>query len=193
MKIKEYYKYRWFYTSAGTLVIGGKNARQNDELLSKMLSMKKKYYVMHTSHPGSPFSVIIKDIKKVKEEEIEECAIFTGCFSRAWREQRKKTRVDIFTTPQISKTSDMKDGMWRVAGKIKKTDVELKLALVKQKGVLRAVPIGKVKKKNTLIKIYPGSVDKEQMAVKFGVALGDKFTHVELMAALPAGGVKIYT
>jgi hypothetical protein len=184
--MNEYKKYRWFYTSEGTLVIGGKNAVQNDELLTSLVR-KKDYVVMHSSDPGSPFAVIIKEISKVTAHELEECAVFTGCFSRAWRERKKKTSVDIFTLGQLSK-NNLKAGMWQVQGKVERKDVMLKLALVKQKGVLRAVPPMTTKK--PLMQIVPGTIDKKDMTPQFEVELAMNISQEELMAALPAGGVK---
>ena len=118
--MKDYKKYKWFYTSSDKLVVGGKSAKQNDELLRKIKRMKGNLYIMHTSHPGSPFSAIISDPKTVKKTDLEECAIFTGAFSRAWKKGMKKTNIHIFRKNQISKEKNMKEGMWRVTGNIKK-------------------------------------------------------------------------
>ena len=93
-KSHDYEKYRWFYTSNNHLVIGGKNAEQNEELVKRYIKIKPKYIVMHTKNPGSPFSIILSD--NPTERDLEETAIFTGCFSRAWRENQKKSIIDIF-------------------------------------------------------------------------------------------------
>ena len=82
MEFEKYKKYRWFFTSAGKLVIGGKSAEQNDELLLGIKNFEEELIVMHTAEPGSPFSVIMSEIKKISKKDLEECAIFTGCFSR---------------------------------------------------------------------------------------------------------------
>lgn len=188
--MKDYKKYRWFYTSHGSLVVGGKNAEQNDELLKIVLEMKKDLWVMHTSAPGSPFSVIFKDKNNVTKNELDECAIFTGCFSRAWKEGRKSAEIDVFSSAQLSKERGMKAGMWRVLGKVDKQKVEMKLSLVKQKGVLRAVPLSSVKKSQVIASVCPGKNDKSVVAHAFEVDMGEKIGYDELMAALPAGGVR---
>jgi len=181
----EYKKYRWFYTSSDKLVVGGKNASQNDELLKRLKEYGKKYWVMHTSHPGSPFCAIISE--KTSKKDLEECAIFTGCFSKAWKMRKRKTEVDIFKLSQISKKDGMKIGTWGVKGKIKTIEVNLKLVLVKQKGIYRAVP---EKTSNKGLKISPGKIDKKDMLIKLAVELGE-VDKDELMSALPAGGIKI--
>ena len=187
--MKDYKKYRWFYTSKGKLVVGGKNAEQNDELLKKIISAKKDYYVMHTSSPGSPFSIIVEDASKVTGRDIEESAIFTGCFSRAWRECKRKTRVDVFKIDQLSKGKETKSGTWQVRGLTKDLTIELRLALIRQKGTLRGVPPSSAGKEKILMYVCPGKNDKESMASAFEVDLGT-VKHDELMAALPAGGVR---
>ena len=99
-----YEKYRWFYTSNNHLVIGGKSAETNEELI-KLHKKFPKYIVMHTKTPGSPFSIIISD--KFTEKDLEETAVFTGCFSRAWKEGKKSILIDIFLMEQIVKNKNM--------------------------------------------------------------------------------------
>jgi hypothetical protein len=189
--MQDYTKYRWFFTSSEKLVVGGKSSTQNDELLKQLKRDRKDLIIMHTSTPGSPFSVIFSDMKKVSEKDIEEAAIFTGCFSRAWREKKKRIQVDIFSLSQIHKTKFMKTGTWGVNGKINRMKVDLELVLTVQKDKLRAVPEKTAKKKDILLKIRPGKTDKREMLIKLHTLLPDKFTQEEILQALPAGGVSI--
>ncbi len=187
-----YTKYRWFYTSSGKLVVGGRSAIQNDELLKRLKETGKDFIVMHTHAPGSPFTVIVAEKIKIKSQDIEETAIFTGCFSRAWREAKKTTIVDIFSLSQLAKARHMKPGTWGVKGVIEQRTVSLELALVKQKDILRAVPeITLKKKKDILFKIQPGKTDKAAMALKLQVELPHDLNQEELLTALPAGGFTI--
>jgi hypothetical protein len=188
--MKDAKKYKWFYTSSGKLVVGGKSGKQNDELLVKLKKFGKEYYVMHTSSPGSPFCVIDAEVSKVTKKDLAECAVFTGCFSRAWRQGKKKAEIHVFKLSQLKKLKSMNIGMWGVQGSVKKNVVELKLILTKQKSVYRAVPEKSAKKK--LLKICPGKVDKVRMIGKLKEALEDKkVKEDELLGALPAGGVAI--
>ena len=189
--MEDYKKYRWFYTSSGKLVLGGKSSKQNDELLAKLKKTGNDYLVMHTSSPGSPFSIILSEISKVTERDIKEVAIFTGCFSRKWREQSKKAEVHIFTLSSLYKSRLMKSGTWGVKGKIKQISVNLELVLIIQDETLRAVPEPTAKKKDILLKIRPGKIDKTEMLPKFHVILDKHFSQEELLSALPAGGITI--
>jgi hypothetical protein len=183
--------YRWFLTSTKKLVTGGKSSKQNDELLKELKRSKEDYVVMHTSSPGSPFCVIKAPMKEVTKSDLEETAIFTGCFSRAWKQGKKKTQVDIFTLSQLYKLKSMKVGTWGIKGKVEKTTIELELALTKQNKVLRAVPIKTVKKEDVILKIKPGKNDKTLMLPKFQMEIEKPFTQDELLSALPSGGVSI--
>ena len=106
-----YKKYRWFITSSNKLVVGGKSAEQNEELIKSCMkgehldlesrasleewtNKKKKYIVMHTNAPGSPFSIILDE--NPNQKDLEETAIFTASFSRAWRELKKEVNIDVF-------------------------------------------------------------------------------------------------
>jgi hypothetical protein len=189
--LQENYKsYRWFYTSNGKLVIGGKSAQQNEQLLKKIKSLKNEFIVMHTSSPGSPFSVILEDPDKLTKSDLEETAHFTGCFSRAWREGKQKANVDIFLASHLNKNKSMKEGTWGVSNILDRLTIDLKLVIVKQNGILRAVPPNSANKSEILAKIVPGKVDKSLMIQKLNHEMGD-FNQQEIISALPSGGIKI--
>ena len=192
MEFKDYQKYRWFYTSSGKLVVGGKNAEQNEELLTRLKNESKEMIVMHTATPGSPFSFILTEIKSVKEKDINECAIFTACFSRAWRERKNKAEVDIFNLSQLYKSKSMKIGTWGVKGKIKRISAPLILVLTRQKSKLRAVPEGAVKfKKDILLGILPGNIDKKDILQVVRENIRAKYSDEDILSALPSGGIAI--
>src|SRR3989344_1479987 len=171
---ENFLKYRWFYTKSGKLVVGGKSALQNDELMTLVSKSKMNFLVMHTTMPGSPFTVINVNSEKVSEEDIKECAIFTGCFSKAWKKGLKRAKVDIFSSLDMYKSKDMGTGTWGVKKKIKSVDVELKLVLTNQHNKVRAIPEESSKKKDILLKIKPGRVDKKEMVIKMQTVLEEQ-------------------
>ena len=187
----DYRKYRWFFTHSGKLVVGGKNAQQNEELLHHLVKSKAAYLVMHTRAPGSPFCILVAPISSLTKQDYEECAIFTGCFSRAWRAGKKEALIDIFKTTQLHKEKGMNAGTWGVRQPVEHRNVMLRLALMLQHGILRAVPEMTPAKKEVLILLCPGSIDKRDISAKLALEQGLSFTHEEIMAALPAGGSKI--
>jgi len=182
-----YEKYRWFFTSAGALVIGGKSAEQNEEVIKK--HTKEYEIVMHTKQAGSPFSVI--KTKEPSARDLQETAIFTACFSRAWREGKKKTEIHIFRGEQICKEKQDKPGTFHVLGEVQKVNAELKLGLLFQQGKLRAVPLG-VGKPFLIIK--PGKLEKERTIELIKEKLKEKGIDVskeEIGRAIPSGGFSI--
>lgn len=187
--IDNYKKYKWFFTSSKKLVIGGKNAIQNEELLHLIKKEGKNFTVMHTSTPGSPFSIILEDSKKADKQDIEEAAIFTACFSQAWKSGKKRADVDIFNISQLSKPGKAKIGTWQVSGKTETISVPLELYLVKQESLLRAVPENTAKA--PLFKILPGKIDKKDLLAKIQIETKLNLTKEEILSALPAGGIKL--
>lgn len=184
-----YKKYRWFFTKSGKLVYGGKSAEQNEEVLNEIVKDKQDYVIMHTKDPGSPFAIVLAPIKKISEEDLVETAIWTACFSRAWKNAKKKAVVDVFTKSQLYKTKSMKSGTWGVKGKVERKEVQLKMVLTLQKGVLRAVPFESLNTEDKIIsEILPGKVPKEL----FAKAILEKIKKPleEILMALPTGGFR---
>ena len=84
-------KFREFTTSSGKIVLGGKDAESNEELMKKF--MDKSAIVLHTKEPGSPFCVLESNNKK----DIEEASVFCAKYSQAWKKAKvKKDIIDEF-------------------------------------------------------------------------------------------------
>jgi len=180
----DYKKYKWFFTKSGKLVVGGKSAESNDSLLSELKNMRKELIVMHTKDPGSPFCAIFAPVNAVTKSDIHECAVFTGCFSRAWKEGKKSAGVHMFKLSQLNKSNEMNAGTWSVKGHVKDFTVDLKLALTHQNGIVRAVPKESVSDSEIIAFAVPGKIDKTKIKAIKGL------NSDQLLSALPAGGVK---
>ncbi len=189
--MENYKKYRWFYTSSGKLVVGGKNAAQNDLLLKKIKEGGEEHIIMHTSDPGSPFCIILAELSKITQADMHECAVFTGCFSRAWRTGKAQTTVDIFRLSQLHKDKTMKEGTWGVYGRVQHLTVPLELVVTRQYKVIRAIPEHSVKGKKQGVKICPGSIGKEDILPKLEIEMNEPLSKEEVLQALPAGGFRI--
>jgi predicted ribosome quality control (RQC) complex YloA/Tae2 family protein len=88
---KEWYeRYRWFITTDGLLVIGGRDASSNSALIRKHLT--EQDIVFHAEVHGSPFFIIknAAAFATTKEESIDsslhQVAQATISFSRAWKD-----------------------------------------------------------------------------------------------------------
>ena len=115
-------KFREYTTKKGTLLLAGKNAKNNEELIEQI---EPNEIVLHTAKPGSPF-VNIKG--KPKFGDVKEAAIFCAKHSQDWRDNKKEVLIHKFKGKNIYKNKKMKIGTFGIKKfkiiKIKKKDIE---------------------------------------------------------------------
>ncbi|WNZ28727.1 MAG: NFACT family protein [Candidatus Bathyarchaeota archaeon] len=100
---KEWYeKFRWFYSSDGFLVIGGRDATTNELIVKKR--MDPNDIVFHAEIVGAPFVLIKTEGKTVPEQTINEAAQLAASYSRAWKELLTAINVYWIHPDQVSKT-----------------------------------------------------------------------------------------
>ena len=179
MRDFDFKKFRWFFTSSGKLVIGGKSSESNEEVIK--LSSKDSV-IMHTEQPGSPFCMIIDE--NPSDKDLGETAIFCASLSKAWKAGRKKAEVHMFFGNQICKSKGMKEGTFGIEGKTKNFNVDLKLYLTFQEGKLRAVPF-----ETNIASIVPGKMKKDEAADEISNKL--KIKKEEALSALPSDNIDI--
>ncbi|MBI2057283.1 DUF814 domain-containing protein [Candidatus Pacearchaeota archaeon] len=104
--------FRKFETSSGKLVLAGKNAGNNEELIAQV---QPEEDVFHTAKSGSPF-VNIKLLKNeiALQKDIKESAIFCAAKSQDWRDNKSDVEVHWFKGKDIYKTKEMKLGTFEV-------------------------------------------------------------------------------
>ncbi|QLH74785.1 MAG: NFACT family protein [Methanomassiliicoccales archaeon] len=93
--------YRWFVTVGGRLVIGGRDARSNEQIVKKHLGQNDRY--AHADVHGAA-SVIIKDGSSADEEEMREVCIFALASSKAWTAGVGEGSAYWVLPDQVSKT-----------------------------------------------------------------------------------------
>lgn len=97
-----YEKFRYFYSSDGFLVVGGRDAITNEILVKKHLEAQD--IVFHAEVKGAPFVAVKTVSKSPSQEVIDEAAQFAASYSRAWREAFNTVDVYWVYPNQISKT-----------------------------------------------------------------------------------------
>ncbi|HNX17350.1 MAG TPA: ribosome rescue protein RqcH [Methanoregula sp.] len=97
MKKLWYHRFRWFITSDGIVVLGGRDASQNEELVKKYLTGGDLF--VHADVHGA--SVVIV---KGKTEKMDEVAQFAASYSGAWRSGHFTADVYSARPDQVSKT-----------------------------------------------------------------------------------------
>ncbi|WP_306052511.1 ribosome rescue protein RqcH [Natronococcus wangiae] len=105
-------RFRWFHTSDGYLVIGGRNADQNEELVKKYLEPGDT--VLHTQAHGGPVTVLkatdpseasSSDIE-LPDSSVEEAAQFAVSYSSVWKDGRYAGDVYAVDSDQVTKTPE---------------------------------------------------------------------------------------
>ncbi|MFX1321206.1 MAG: ribosome rescue protein RqcH [Promethearchaeota archaeon] len=134
-KKKWYEKFRWFLSTDGFLVIGGRDASSNESIFKKYIDPND--LIFHTNFPGSPLTVIKNpENTEIPETTISEAANFVASYSRAWKENWGMADVFYMKPSQISKSPPsgefLAKGSFIISGKkkfIKNAKTELAIGL----------------------------------------------------------------
>jgi predicted ribosome quality control (RQC) complex YloA/Tae2 family protein len=94
-----YHRFRWFVTSDGIVVLGGRDASQNEELVKKYMTGGDLF--LHADVHGA--SVVIV---KGKTARMDEAAQFAASYSGAWRSGHFSADVYSVLPSQVSKTPE---------------------------------------------------------------------------------------
>ncbi|TRO50872.1 fibronectin-binding domain-containing protein [Candidatus Bathyarchaeota archaeon] len=78
-----YEKFRWFRTSHGMLVLGGRDAGSNQQLIRKYLEEPDLFF--HADFAGAPIVIAKTQGREVTDNELLEIATFAVSYSRAWK------------------------------------------------------------------------------------------------------------
>ncbi len=190
-------KYRWFISSEGILVIGGRDAKTNEEVVKKHMGDKDIY--MHADIHGAPSIVIKSEGKEIGEKTLNEAAQFAVSMSKAWNAGIGNLSAYWVYPSQVSKMGESGEyvakGAWVIHGKrnyIHKVPLILAVGIVKIDGdeILMCAPEDAVRvKTEKYILIFPGDMKKEGgakiIAKEFSVSVD------EVMRILPPGKIKI--
>jgi predicted ribosome quality control (RQC) complex YloA/Tae2 family protein len=106
-----YDRFRWFHTSTGYLVIGGRNADQNEELVKKYMGKHDRFF--HTQAHGGPVTLLkaagpseSADPVDFSEETLREAAQFAVSYSSDWKDGRGAGDAYMVEPDQVSKTPE---------------------------------------------------------------------------------------
>ena len=104
-------RFRWFRTSTGYLVIGGRNADQNEELVKKYMGKHDRFF--HTQAHGGPVTLLkaagpseSADPVDFSEETLREAAQFAVSYSSDWKDGRGAGDAYMVEPDQVSKTPE---------------------------------------------------------------------------------------
>jgi len=193
---KEWYeKFRWFISSDGFLVIGGRDATSNEIVIKKHTD--KNDLVLHTDMAGSPFFVIKSDNKKIPESTIKETADATCTFSRVWKLGLQTTEVFYVNPDQVSRKAKsgeyLTKGAFMIYGKTNYMENKVNLTIgLTDKNAIMSGPLEAIKKHcKKYIPLQQGDEKVSSIAKKINHKFENKLDLDEIIRALPAGCFKI--
>ncbi len=179
-------RFHWFETS-GLMVLGGRDAKQNEELVWKHLGEEDLFF--HADIRGAP-ATILKGGKKASEKVLGEVAQFAASYSSAWKAGLSSVDVYAVEKGQVSKEAQgeyLGTGSFVISGKrrwFKNTELGLKIG-VDEKGNLACVPESTGFPFSKSISLKPGDKEKGEAARAIAKELGASID--EVLSILPAG------
>ncbi len=193
---KEWFeKYRWFYTSGGKLVVAGRDAKQNDMLVSKVMSESDLFF--HADIQGAPATILVGGKGKCEDgktsgasmQEKLETAQFAASHSSAWKVGAAAVDVYAVEKEQLSKHARrgfVGGGEFPIAGEREWfRSTGLGLAIGMKDGLAVCLPSCHPQAADMRFAIGIGNYEKGQAAKLLSGAL--KANADEILLALPSG------
>jgi predicted ribosome quality control (RQC) complex YloA/Tae2 family protein len=163
-----YHRFRWFETSDGVVVLGGRDASQNEELVKKYMAGGDLF--VHADVHGA--SVVIV---KGKTERMDEVAQFAASYSGAWRSGHFSADVYAALPNQVSKTPESGEfvtrGSFIVRGERTyyrnvPVGVGIGLVLEPQAAVIGGPPSAIKPRAKVYVELKPGQYEPNDVAKK---------------------------
>ena len=194
-------RFRWFVTSEGVLVVGGRDAATNDVLVRRYLGSRDLY--VHADVHGAA-SVVLKQpgppAPAPGPSSLAQAGQWAVSFSKAWRAGHASADAFWVTPEQVSKSGGSGEfvarGAWVIHGTkhwLKDCPLELGLGEIDYEGETRwvAAPPDALRARGRLrLILAPGDErDRSKREVELATELG--VPRDLLQRLLPAGGLSI--
>ncbi|WP_297421609.1 ribosome rescue protein RqcH [Thermococcus sp.] len=196
-KKKWFEKFRWFVSSEGFLVLGGKDATTNEILIKRHMDESDLY--CHADVYGAPH-VVIKDGQRAGEKTIFEACQFAVSMSKAWNRGVYSEDAYWALPEQVTKQTPsgeyLDKGAFMVYGKrnwMRGLPLKLAVGVINYDGedfVVCAPADAMRAHTDRYIVIRPGSLKKSELVKKIRRILegwGHTMREEDIMAVLPPG------
>jgi predicted ribosome quality control (RQC) complex YloA/Tae2 family protein len=193
--------YRWFLSSDGVLVIGGRDAASNDRIVKRYLGAGDRY--VHADIHGAP-SVVVKHpapgLPEMTGTTLREACQWGLAFSKAWRAGRASGDAFWVEAEQVSKAGASGEfvprGAWVIHGTkhlLHDLPVELGIgtAHYESEELWCAAPPEALRARGTLRAIVGPGEERERAAAETELARELGLSRGELQPLLPSGGLQI--
>ena len=167
-----YEKFRWLLTLDGFLVVGGRDATQNELLFKKHMSSGD--IVLHADIKGAPLTIIKAEGKEVQLDATKEAAVLAACYSSAWKAGLGAVDVYWVKPEQVSKEAKAGEflgkGGFMIRGTknwLRKTELRLAIGVIIDKQTVKvfAGSPGLLEKRTKLFAtLRPGQLTQAQTA-----------------------------
>lgn len=191
---KWYEKFRWFITSEGFLVVGGRDAGSNELVVKKHTD--KNDLVFHTEAAGSPFFILKTEGKKPTERSLQEVADATYIFSKSFKAGVGGINSFYVDPDQLSTTplpgEYLEKGSFIINGKKNVIVPRFNLAIgITEEGAVMCAPTKAVQKhcKKYLELMQSRGEKPSDVAKKIKKKLGGEID--DIIKSLPAGNIDV--
>lgn len=195
--LKWYEKLRWFVSSDGILVVGGRDAGSNEAIVKKYLEQNDIY--LHADIHGAPSVVAKVPSDSLNDNLLKELGEFSASFSSAWSKSFTSQDVYWVEPDQVSKTpvsgEFVPKGAFIIRGHrnyIRGCKLEISIGIVEYDGAKRimAGPTDAMKNyTNRFVTIKPGFTKKEKIAKEILSRINedDLISLDDVVRVLPSG------
>ena len=194
--LKWYEKMRWFVSSEGILVVGGRDANSNESVVKKYLEPNDIF--LHADIHGASSLAIKLNGNELNDNILKESGEFAASFSSAWSKGFSSQDVFWVRPDQVSKTPEagefLAKGSFVIRGHrnyIRGARVKLAIGIVDYEGKrIMAGPIDALEAHcENYVVIKPGFTKKEAIAKKIihKINEDDILTLDDIIRVLPSG------
>ena len=193
-RLEWYEKFNWFITSGGKLVIGGRDAQQNEMVNSRHFEKGDLFF--HADVHGASVTVM-KSGEDSEKRDREEAAQFAASFSRGWQEGLRSVDVYCMKREQVSKSTEkgsLGTGSFLLSGEREwYRNTQLALACGAKDGVFCMVPANAsdtLANTSKVLMLSQGDKKKSDAAKLISIKLG--YDDVDyIMQHMPNGNFNI--
>jgi predicted ribosome quality control (RQC) complex YloA/Tae2 family protein len=173
--------YRWFHTSDGFLVIGGRDADDNEDLVKKYLDRGDRFF--HAQAHGGPATILkatgpsesYDDDVEIPESSKREAAQFAVSYSSVWKDGKFAGDVYEVGSDQVSKTPEsgefLEKGGFAIRGDrtyYESTEVGVAVGITcePETRVIGGPPAAIEPKSETTVTVEPGQFAQNDIAMR---------------------------
>ncbi len=209
-KKRWYEKFRWFISSEGFLVLGGRDVKSNENLAKRQMGANDVF--LHAALHGAPYTIIKVPDEPPGQQTLEEAAQFAITFSRAWQDGLSSGDAYWVNPEQVSFSPPSGEYLptgavmlYGTKNYIRRMPVELAVGVILEDE--HAIPISGppsavIAQTEFHVRVMPGDMKKGQLVKEVlnrlkalvpedQSALVGQIPQEDMMRVLPAGGGRI--